>query len=92
MAAYQALPFVCKVLDINTLMILAVCGAIAIGDYSEGAAVVVLFSFAGYLEDRCSQRARDAIASVLALKPEKAQLAVNGEAPTTNVAADQSIG
>lgn len=81
MTAYQALPFVCKVLDINTLMVLAVCGAIAIGDYSEGAAVVVLFSFAGYLEDRCSQRARDAIASVLALKPEKAQLAINGECP-----------
>ncbi|CAL8460942.1 g473 [Coccomyxa elongata] len=66
------------VLDINTLMVLAVCGAVAIGDYSEGAAVVVLFSFAGYLEDRCSRRARDAIAAVLALKPEKAQLASNG--------------
>ena len=32
-------------LDINCLMLLACIGALAIGEYTEGAAVVVLFRF-----------------------------------------------
>jgi Zn2+/Cd2+-exporting ATPase len=66
------------VLDIHFLMTVAVAGAIALGDYSEAAAVVVLFSAADFLEGRCSNRARDAIAAVLALRPEAAVLADTG--------------
>lgn len=53
-------------------------GAIAIGDYTEAAAVVVLFGLAEWLETRATGRARDAIAAVLALKPETAVLAATG--------------
>merc|ERR1712159_141125 len=62
------------VLDINSLMTLAVIGAIGIGDYAEGAAVVLLFAISEYLETRSSEKARNAIASVMALKPEMAEL------------------
>lgn len=68
-----------QTLDINILMIIAVAGAIAIGDYTEAAAVVALFGVAEFLEARCSIKARDAIAAVMALKPETAILAQSGE-------------
>ncbi len=67
-----------QVLDINALMFLAVVGAVALQDYVEGAAVLVLFGFAQWLEARSSRAARDAISSVLALKPETAILADTG--------------
>jgi hypothetical protein len=35
-------------------MLVAVGGAIGLGDYTEAGAVVVLFSIAGFLEARCS--------------------------------------
>jgi len=35
------------VLDINCLMVIAVIGAVALGDYEEGAAVTFLFSLSG---------------------------------------------
>ncbi len=36
------------------LMVIAVVGAIALGEFTEAAAVVVLFSLADFLEDRCA--------------------------------------
>jgi cation transport ATPase len=56
-----------------------VAGAVAIGDYSEAASVVVLFGSAEFLEGRCSGQARDAIAAVLSLKPATAVLVHSGE-------------
>ena len=42
--------------------------------------MVVLFGIADFLEANCSGKARDAIAAVLALKPETALLADTGAA------------
>ena len=56
-------------------MTLAVAGALALEDFVEAAAVVVLFAFAEFLESRCTASARDAVAAVLSLKPETALLA-----------------
>lgn len=67
------------VFDIHFLITLAVSGAIAIGEYTEAGAVVVLFSIADFLEGRCTDQARDAISSVLSLRPDTAILADNGE-------------
>ena len=53
-------------------------GAIAIGDYTEAATVVVLFGVADFLESNCTSKARDAIGAVLALKPDNAVLAATG--------------
>ena len=66
------------ILDINFLMTLAVAGAIAIAEYTEAGTVVVLFSVADFLESRCTGQARDAISSVLSLRPETAVLADSG--------------
>lgn len=68
-------------MDINFLMFLAVAGAVALQDYVEGAAVLVLFGVAQWLEERSTAAARAAIASVLALKPQTAILADTGESP-----------
>jgi Cd2+/Zn2+-exporting ATPase len=76
----------------NTLMTIAVAGAIALGDYMEAAAVVVLFSAAKWLEDGCSACARDAISSVLALKPETAVLAGTGASRTCRPDRCRAVG
>ncbi len=57
---------------------IASAGAIAIEDFTEAAAVVVLFGGAEWLETRATGRARDAIAAILALKPSTAVLASTG--------------
>lgn len=64
-----------QVLDINALMILATLGALAIQDYTEGAAVLVLFAVASWLEEGCGRRARDAVSAVVAMQPAFATLA-----------------
>lgn len=59
-------------LDINVLMVVAVTGAIAIGEIAEGAAVVFLFSLSELLESWSVGRARRAIQALLALTPDTA--------------------
>jgi Cd2+/Zn2+-exporting ATPase len=59
-------------LDINVLMLVAVCGAIALGQWSEGAAVVFLFALAQLLEARAMERARGAIRALMDLTPVEA--------------------
>ena len=58
-----------RALDINVLMLIAVVGAMAIGQWSEGAAVVFLFAFAQALEARTLERVRTAVRSLMALTP-----------------------
>jgi Cd2+/Zn2+-exporting ATPase len=59
-------------LDMNALMTVAVVGAMAIGEWAEGATTVALFSVAQALEGRSLERARRAIAGLVALAPEQA--------------------
>ena len=59
-------------LDINTLMLLAVAGAIAIGELSEAATVTVLFALAQWIESRNMERARLAIRGLMELSPNEA--------------------
>eukprot|EP00850_Spirogloea_muscicola_P016079 SM000128S26212 [mRNA] locus=s128:73008:80210:+ [translate_table: standard] len=64
--------------DINTLMTIAVVGAVALGDYVEGATVVFLFALSEYLETRSTEKARHAIEDIINLAPETALLAESG--------------
>jgi Cd2+/Zn2+-exporting ATPase len=59
-------------LDINVLMTIAAAGAIALGQWSEAAAVVFLFALAQMLEARTLARARAAIGSLMDLTPREA--------------------
>jgi Cd2+/Zn2+-exporting ATPase len=78
-------------LDINVLMLVAAAGAIALGQWSEAAAVVFLFAVAQTLEARTLERARAAIGGLLELAPIDALLV--DEAGERRVGVDQvSIG
>jgi Cd2+/Zn2+-exporting ATPase len=65
-------------LDIYVLMLVAVAGAIALGEWSEGASVVVLFALAQSLESRAMERARGAIRALMDLAPQTALLKRDG--------------
>ena len=56
-------------LDINALMVIAVAGAMAIGQFEEAAMVVSLFALAQWLEAQTMDRARKAIRRLLDLAP-----------------------
>jgi copper chaperone CopZ len=72
-------------ININSLMLLAVVGALAIEKFVEGASVLFLFSLSDWLESRASDRARDAIASIIALKPDEAELLAGNVVPVESV-------
>ncbi len=66
--------------DMNVLMTVAVLGAIAIGEYAEGGVVVFLFSVGELLEALTMDRARNAVRSLMALRPlEATRLTADGE-------------
>jgi Cd2+/Zn2+-exporting ATPase len=67
-----------RVLDINVLMVVAVCGAVALGEWSEGASVVFLFALAQLLETRAMERARGAIRALMDLAPADAVVQRDG--------------
>lgn len=58
--------------DMNLLMVLAVSGAMTIGEFSEGASVAFLFALANQLEAWSVGRARNAIQALMSLAPDKA--------------------
>lgn len=64
--------------DMNLLMSLAVIGALFIGEFTEAAAIVFLFSVANTLESFSLGRTRDAIRSLIALSPREATVLRQG--------------
>jgi Cd2+/Zn2+-exporting ATPase len=73
------------VLDINVLMLVAVAGAIALGEWGEAASVVFLFALAQLLESRAMDRARGAIRTLMELAPVAAIVRRNGATSTVPV-------
>src|SRR5689334_11551742 len=67
-----------RTLDINVLMVIAVAGALALGDWPEAASVVFLFAVAQWLEVRTMERARQAIRALIDLAPREALMRRNG--------------
>lgn len=73
--------------DINLLMVIAVSGAVFIGEWFEGSTVAFLFSLSLALEAWSIGRARRAVESLLALAPDTAHL-VRPEGLTEEVRAE----
>src|SRR5688572_557409 len=61
-----------RTLDINALMVIAVTGALILGEWLEAASVVFLFAIAQWLEVRTLERARQAIRALIELSPRDA--------------------
>jgi Zn2+/Cd2+-exporting ATPase len=69
---------VARRLDIHVLMMVAVVGAMALGEWAEGASVVFLFALAQVLEARAMERARGAIRALMDLAPAEALVRRSG--------------
>ena len=83
-----------RTLDINALMVIAAAGAVAIGEWREGATVVFLFALAQWLEARTLARARGAIRALLDLSPRDALVRRRGveqRVPIETVAAGEIV-
>ena len=65
-------------LEMNALMTVAAVGAIALGQYAEGAAVMLLFSVSLLLESMSIEGTRQAIRSLMKLSPPSAAVLRNG--------------
>lgn len=76
-------------LTIDALVVVAVIGAVLLGEWWEAAAVVFLFSLSEMLEDYTLDRAHSAIHALMELSPEEARVKENGReitVPIENVA------
>lgn len=66
----------------NFLMTIASLGAFAIKEYSEGCAVMILFTFGEFMQSIALGKSRNAIKSMLKMKPTEVTVIRNGEEVT----------
>lgn len=77
-AAWQSIQ--ARRLDMNVLMTASAVGAALLGEWGEGAAVIVLFAVGGALQERTLERTRSAIRSLMAITPATAsRIEANGQ-------------
>ena len=89
-----ALSLKARVLDMNVLMSVAVIGAAAIGEWSEGATVIFLFALGQYLEARAVGRTRSSIRALMDSAPEQASVkrgGVESRVPSAEVVVGDTI-
>lgn len=67
-----------EVFDECFLMTLSSIGAFALGEYMEGAAVMLLYQFGEWLSDLAVDRSRDSISSLMNIRPDTAHLVKDG--------------
>lgn len=70
--------FTARTVDMNVLMTIAVVGAVAMGQWEEAAAVIVLFSLGNALEALTMERTRQSIRSLIDLAPREATVRRDG--------------
>lgn len=69
-----------ELLDEHLLMLLASAGAFVLGEYTEGAMVLVLYQLGEYLQDLATDRSKRSISALLDLRPNYAMLEKDGKA------------
>lgn len=67
------------------MMLFAALGAVALREYTEAAAVAFLFSISEWLETLATARARNALAEIVALRPERANLVDSRSTETATI-------
>ncbi|KKI90259.1 cadmium transporter [Bacillus sp. SA1-12] len=65
--------------NIETLMTIALIGALSIGEWKEGALVAILFGLNEYLEGLGMQKARKSMEKLLEIAPKEATVLENGQ-------------
>ena len=78
--------------DMNLLMIVAVTGAVAIGELFEGATVAFLFALSLLLESWSVGRARDAVSALLDLAPDTVRVLRDDGSEADVRAAEVAVG
>lgn len=78
-------------LTIDCLVVVAVIGAVVLGEWWEAAAVVFLFSLSEMLEDYTLDRAHHAIHALMELSPDEARVKENGREITVPIE-DVAVG
>lgn len=79
-------------LNINFLMMIAVIGAVAIGEWPEAAMVTFLFALAEMIEAYSLDRARNAIRDLMEMTPESASVKQPDGSWKTSVVGDVALG
>ena len=67
-----------RVFDENFLIAVATLGAIALGDYSEGVSVMLLYQIGEWFQGYAVQRSRRSISSLMDIRPDTACVLRNG--------------
>ena len=81
-----------KTLDVDLLMVAAAIGAAAIGQITDGALLIVIFSTSGALEALATARTEDSVRGLLDLAPDTVtRVGADGSEETVNVA-DLAVG
>lgn len=83
-----------QIFDENFLMSTATLGAVAIHQLNEAVAVMLLYAIGEYFQDRAVNHSRRSIAALINLRPDYANLSVNGKIVKVNpeeVAIGQTI-
>lgn len=78
--------------DMNLLMMVAVAGAVGLGEYFEAATVAFFFALSLYLESWSVGRARNAVAALLDLAPPTARLIREDGSEADVPAAEVNVG
>ncbi len=84
----------CRRIDMNCLMVLAVAGALVLGELAEAATVIFLFSVGEMLEGFAARRSRRAVERLLEQRPEVARVqraGVQVEVPAREVAVGETV-
>lgn len=83
-----------KELNVELLMILAAIGSVAIGFWTEGAILIIIFALAGALETYTLNKSNKEISSLMNIQPEEALLVFDGEeriVPVSNLKVGDTI-